>query len=67
MPSVTHVGVSQRIEEEAERERLKGLVQDFVTKMAVLFFAPLQKAWVKLNCNLMPHFCVACGIKFNRA
>lgn len=29
MPSVTHVGVSQRIEEEAERERLKGLVQEF--------------------------------------
>ena len=29
MPSVTHVGVSQRIEEEAERERLKDLVQEF--------------------------------------
>ncbi len=29
MPSVTHVGVSQRIEEEAERERLKSLVQEF--------------------------------------
>ncbi|GAB3027410.1 ribonuclease G [Bowmanella dokdonensis] len=28
MPSVSHVGVSQRIEEEQERERLKGLVQD---------------------------------------
>jgi len=29
MPSVTHVGVSQRIEEETERERLKELVQEF--------------------------------------
>ena len=29
MPSVTHVGVSQRIEEESERERLKLLVQEF--------------------------------------
>ena len=29
MPSVTHVGVSQRIEDEAERERLKTLVQTF--------------------------------------
>ena len=29
MPSVTHVGVSQRIEDEAERERLKNLVQEF--------------------------------------
>ena len=29
MPSVRHVGVSQRIEEEAERERLKSLVQEF--------------------------------------
>jgi ribonuclease G len=28
MPSVTHVGVSQRIEDEVERERLKSLVQD---------------------------------------
>ena len=32
MPSVTHVGVSQRIEEEAERERLKSLVQEFCDK-----------------------------------
>ena len=29
MPSVTHVGVSQRIEAEVERERLKSLVQEF--------------------------------------
>ncbi len=29
MPSVTHVGVSQRIEDESERERLKSLVQEF--------------------------------------
>jgi ribonuclease G len=29
MPSVEHVGVSQRIEDEAERERLKSLVQGF--------------------------------------
>ncbi len=29
MPSVTHVGVSQRIEDEAERERLKELVSAF--------------------------------------
>ncbi len=29
MPSVTHVGVSQRIEEESERERLKSLVQGY--------------------------------------
>jgi ribonuclease G len=28
MPSVTHVGVSQKIEEDAERERLKSLVAD---------------------------------------
>ena len=29
MPSVTHVGVSQRIEDEQERERLKNLVEAF--------------------------------------
>ncbi|MBF7073707.1 ribonuclease G [Glaciecola sp. MH2013] len=29
MPSVTHVGISQRIEDEAERERLKSLVEGF--------------------------------------
>ncbi|GAC13772.1 ribonuclease G [Aliiglaciecola lipolytica] len=29
MPSVDHVGVSQRIEDEAERERLKSLVQEY--------------------------------------
>jgi ribonuclease G len=29
MPSVTHVGVSQKIEDDAERERLKSLVADF--------------------------------------
>lgn len=29
MPSVSHVGVSQRIEDEEERERLKDLVQEF--------------------------------------
>ncbi|MDM7859129.1 ribonuclease G [Alteromonas sp. ASW11-36] len=29
MPSVTHVGVSQRIEDEQERERLKNLVEGF--------------------------------------
>ncbi|GAB5381714.1 MAG: ribonuclease G [Aliiglaciecola sp.] len=29
MPSVDHVGVSQRIEDEEERERLKDLVQEF--------------------------------------
>lgn len=29
MPSVTHVGVSQKIEDEEERERLKDIVQEF--------------------------------------
>ncbi|MEP0355182.1 MAG: ribonuclease G [Paraglaciecola sp.] len=32
MPSVEHVGVSQRIEEEEERERLKKIVQDFCSE-----------------------------------
>ena len=32
MPSVTHVGVSQRIEDEKERERLKSLVQCFCSE-----------------------------------
>jgi ribonuclease G len=32
MPSVEHVGVSQRIEDEAERERLKSLVQSFCSE-----------------------------------
>ncbi|MCV2885771.1 ribonuclease G [Aestuariibacter sp. AA17] len=32
MPSVTHVGVSQRIEEEAERDRLKHIVQEFCSE-----------------------------------
>ena len=32
MPSVTHVGVSQRIEEEAERERLKELVKQYCSE-----------------------------------
>lgn len=32
MPSVAHVGISQRIEEEAERDRLKGLVQEFCSE-----------------------------------
>ncbi|MGQ8366056.1 ribonuclease G [Glaciecola sp. 1036] len=29
MPSVTYVGISQKIEEEAERDRLKGIVAEF--------------------------------------
>ncbi|WP_158771949.1 MULTISPECIES: ribonuclease G [unclassified Paraglaciecola] len=32
MPSVEHVGVSQRIEDEEERERLKSLVQEYCSK-----------------------------------
>ncbi|WJG09720.1 ribonuclease G [Aliiglaciecola sp. LCG003] len=32
MPSVSHVGVSQRIEDEEERERLKELVQQFCSE-----------------------------------
>ncbi|MFT2092259.1 ribonuclease G [Paraglaciecola sp. 2405UD69-4] len=32
MPSVEHVGVSQRIEEEEERDRLKKIVQDFCSE-----------------------------------
>ena len=32
MPSVEHVGVSQRIEDEAERERLKSLVQEYCSE-----------------------------------
>ncbi len=32
MPSVEHVGVSQRIEDEAERARLKALVQSFCSE-----------------------------------
>ncbi len=32
MPSVNYVGISQRIEDESERERLKALVQDFCSE-----------------------------------
>lgn len=43
MPENSHVGVSQRIESEEERARLKALVEPFVMNSAVLLFVPPQK------------------------
>ena len=32
MPGISHVGISQRIEDEAERERLKNIISDFASE-----------------------------------
>ena len=49
MPENSHVGVSQRIESEEERARLKALVEPFVMNSAVLLFVPPQKGQAKKN------------------
>ena len=57
MPGASHVGVSQRIESEAERERLKKVVAvHIVMSRAVTLFARRRKAWVKRNWPQMRHF-----------
>lgn len=54
MPGAAHVGVSQRIESEAERERLKKPWQSIATSKVVLLSVPPRKELVKKSWPLMP-------------
>ena len=56
MPENSHVGVSQRIESEEERARLKALVEPFVMNSVVLLFVPPQKGQAKKNYVKMLNF-----------
>ena len=47
MPGASHVGVSQRIESESERERLKKVSQSIATSRAGLSSVPLRKGSAK--------------------
>lgn len=49
MPGASHVGVSQRIESESERERLKKWSQSIATSRAGLSSVPQRKGLARLN------------------
>lgn len=61
MPGASHVGVSQRIESEAERERLKRSSQNIAMSRAGLSFAPLRKAFTSRRWPPMPLILSAYG------
>lgn len=54
MPGASHVGVSQRIESESERERLKKWSQSIATSRAGLSSVPQRKGLARLNWPPMP-------------
>ncbi len=54
MPGASHVGVSQRIESESERERLKKVSQSIATSRAGLSSVPQRKGLARLNWPPMP-------------
>lgn len=54
MPGASHVGVSQRIESESERERLKKWSQSIATSRAGLSSVPQLKGLARLNWPPMP-------------
>lgn len=56
MPENSHVGVSQRIESEEERARLKALVEPFCDELGGLSSVPLQRAPPKKNYTMMRNF-----------
>lgn len=64
MPGAAHVGVSQRIESEAERERLKRRWQLTVMSRAVLLFVLPLKGLAKKSYPPMPRSLNVCGPKF---
>ncbi|MDQ6191814.1 ribonuclease E/G [Klebsiella pneumoniae] len=61
MPGASHVGVSQRIESEAERERLKRSSQNIAMSRAGLSFAPLRKVFTSRRWPPMPLILSAYG------
>lgn len=63
MPGASHVGVSQRIESEAERERLKKWSPNTATSRADLSSAPRRKGSVKRIWRQMPRTLSASGPK----
>ncbi len=63
MPGASHVGVSQRIESESERERLKRWWRNTATNRAGLLFVPQRKACVKRISRLTPPISSASGRK----
>lgn len=63
MPGASHVGVSQRIESEAERERLKKWCLNTVTNRAVSLFVPRLKGYMSRRWPQMPPTSSASGQK----
>jgi len=57
MPNSTNVGISVKIEDEAERERLKKPK----TRLAAVLFGPPRKGWMNGNCSAIFLFCPSCG------
>ena len=66
MPSVTHVGVSQRIEEKLKESAKVAGARVLLMKTVASFCVLRLKAWAKTNCSPTQHFCEGCGIKFSR-
>ena len=56
MPGASHVGVSQRIESEEERNRLKKVVGHYCDEEADLLSVPQRKVQMIKNCHKMPLF-----------
>lgn len=63
MPGASHVGVSQRIESEAERERLKKWSLNTVTNRADSLSVPRRKAFMSRRWPQMPPISSASGQK----
>lgn len=63
MPGASHVGVSQRIESEAERERLKKVVAEYCDEQGDLSSALRRKAFVKTIWRQTPRTSSASGPK----
>jgi Rne/Rng family ribonuclease len=71
MPRTAHVGISLKIEDEAERERLKQVVSDCVARKAsrrpaVSSCAPPPKAPVPMRSSWTSATCAACGTRSAR-
>ena len=56
MPENSHVGVSQRIESEEERARLKALVEPFCDELGGFIVRTVPKAQQKKSCAKMRNF-----------
>jgi ribonuclease G len=54
MPGSAHVSVSQRIESEAERERLKRTVAGYVDELGGYIIRTAAEGWVSRSWSRMP-------------